>query len=72
MMKRAAISILCFFVLSSTVSADTYKCDAVDDEAKLGYDGSSKVSVVGKNKVCTFSIGGASVDSSASRTTRDP
>ena len=69
-MKHIAISILCFLILSSSVSADTYTCDAVEDKAKLGYDGSSKVSVVGKDKVCSFSVGGASVDGSTSRTTR--
>jgi hypothetical protein len=47
---------------SGRASADTYKCDAVDDLARLGYDGSQKVAIVGEGKVCKFSIGGASSD----------
>ena len=54
-----AVSLLLF---GDSADADTYKCDAVDKLARLGYDGSSKVSIVGKDKVCKFSIGGASAD----------
>jgi len=49
-------------MLANAVPADTYKCDAVDDLARLGYDGTQSVSIVGENKVCKFSIGGASAD----------
>ncbi len=34
----------------------------VDDIAKLGYDGNHSVSITAKDKDCSFSIGGASVD----------
>ncbi len=46
----------------SEAYADTYRCDEVDNLAKLGYDGTAKVTVVGKDKECKFSIGGASAD----------
>ena len=44
---------------ANSAAAATYKCDAVDSLARLGYDGSEKVSIVGKDKVCKFSIAGA-------------
>ena len=53
---------LALFLLTPLVQADTYRCDEVDDLARLGYDGSASVSIVGKNKECKFSIGGASAD----------
>jgi hypothetical protein len=56
---------LAFLVFAPTAYADTYKCDEVDDLARLGYDGSASVSIVGKNKECKFSIGGASADGAA-------
>jgi len=62
---RAIVSAAaCFFALVSSLAiADTFSCTAVKRVAKLAYDGSRKVSVVGKDQECTFSIGGASVDS---------
>lgn len=49
-------------LLASVASASTFKCDAVDDLSRLGYDGGQNVSIIGENKVCKFSIGGASAD----------
>lgn len=48
--------------LSIPTQADTWTCNAVDDKAALGYDGTSAVTVTTSNKQCDFSIGGASVD----------
>ncbi len=49
-------------LLANAANAATYKCDAVDNLARLGYDGGQNVAIVGKDKACKFSIGGASAD----------
>ena len=49
-------------VVTTGVHADTYTCDAVDNIAKLGYEGNARVAVLLGNKECSFAIGDASVD----------
>jgi hypothetical protein len=61
-MMRSCVFALFALVCAGGTEASTYRCDAVDDLARLGYDGSAKVAVVGRNKECKFSIGGASAD----------
>lgn len=56
-MRRVIIAVLLSAAFVTAAVADTYTCTEVDRRAKLAYDGSAKVSVVGKDKVCTFSIG---------------
>lgn len=50
------------FMAASHSMAETYRCDAVDEMARLGYDGDDDVGIVGRNKICKFTIGNASAD----------
>jgi hypothetical protein len=63
-MKTAYICLLATSLafLANAANAATFKCDAVDNLARLGYDGSDKVAIIGKDKECKFSIAGASAD----------
>lgn len=62
------VSAVLLMLPTQSAQADTYKCDAVDSLARLGYAGGEKVSIVGKDKVCKFSVGGASADGMAAPT----
>lgn len=55
------LAVMLIFEFSDTWAA-TYTCNEVQDKAVLAYDGEDKVSIVGQSDVCSFSIGGASVD----------
>lgn len=70
MMRTLLVAVFSLLFITP-VFADTYSCNAVDDKAKLGYDGDLKVSIVGRNRICSFAIGGASVDSLVSQMNRD-
>jgi len=66
-MMRTLLGAVFLLLFTTPLFTDTYSCDKVDDKAELGYNGNLKASIVGRNRICSFAIGGASVDSLVSQ-----